>query len=98
LLQESGYFNVSIEPDYSYDEIYHLVAVILKVKSTPERAKIGTIHFNDGQQVLSEKELSGAMKVYKGDKYNADKVDKGVDKIRKKFVEQGYLTAKVRAE
>jgi len=98
LLQETGYFNVTIEPDYIYDDKYSLVTVVLNVKAIPQRAKIGAIQFHDGQQILSDDDLSHALKVSRNDNYDADKVSKGVDQIRQKYVSKGYLTAKVSVE
>jgi len=98
LLEEVGYFNVTINPEYSPDEETRLMTVILKAESFNSPAKIRSVVISGVQKILSDKDLRGALKVVDGDDFNADKIDKGVNRIRLKLVDSGYLTAKVKAE
>jgi outer membrane protein insertion porin family len=98
LLEEVGYFNVTINPEYSPDETTRLMTVILKADALDAPAKIRGVAINGAQKLLSDKDLRGALKVSDGDDFNQDKIDKGVSRTRQKFVDSGYLTAKVRAD
>jgi outer membrane protein insertion porin family len=98
LLEEVGYFNVTIDPEYSSDETTRLMTVVLKAKTLNPPAKIRNVAFNGTQKLLSNKDLEGALKVSEGDTFSADKIDKGTNRIRQKFVDSGYLTAKVRPD
>ena len=98
LLEEVGYFNVTITPQYSPDETTRLMTVILKADAINSPAKIRNVVISGDQKLLSEKDLRGALKISEGDDFNADKIDKGTDRIRQKFVDGGYLTAKIRPE
>jgi len=95
LLEEAGYFNASITHEDSCDPESRLETVILKADVSKERAKIRSIQIGIGQQIFSDSELHRTLKVSEGDDFNADKVDKGVARIRQKFVDKGYLTAKI---
>jgi outer membrane protein assembly factor BamA len=97
LLEEVGYFNVVINPEYIPDERTRLMSVILQAETRDAPAKIRNITINGGLKLLSEKDILTALKVDDGDDFNADRIDKGVDRIRQKFVDKGYLTARVRA-
>lgn len=98
LLEEVGYFNVTITPVYSPDERTRLMTVILKADALGAPAKIQNVVISGAQKLLSDKDLRAALKVNVGDDFNQDKIDKGVERIRQKFVGGGYLTAKVRAD
>ena len=98
LLEEVGYFNVTITPQYSPDETTRLMTVILKADAVNAPAKIRGIAITGSQKLLSDKDLRRALKVSEGDDFNADKIEKGINRIRQKFVDSGYLTAKVRAD
>ena len=98
LLEEVGYFNVTITPQYSPDETTRLMTVILKADAVNAPAKIRGIAITGSQKLLSDKDLRRALKVSEGDAFNADKIDKGINQIRQKLVDSGYLTAKVRAD
>ena len=98
LLEEVGYFNVTITPQYSPDETTRLMTVILKADTLNAPAKIRSIAISGARNLLSDKDLSNALKVSEGNDFNADKIDKGINRIRQKFVDSGYLTAKVKPE
>jgi len=98
LLEEVGYFNVAVNPEYSPDEKTRLMTVVLKVNSSNSPAKIRTVSINGAKKLISDKQMRGALKISDGDEFNAEKIDKGVTRLRQLFVDSGYLTAKVRAE
>jgi len=98
LIEENGFFNATITPEYSSDPKTRLETVVLKANASEKKATILAIEFTGGQKILSDNVLRDALNVSKGDDYNADKIDKGIVKLRQKFVDAGYLTAKVRVE
>jgi len=97
LLEEVGYFNVAINPEYIPDESTRLMSVILQAETRDAPAKIRTITITGGLKLFSEKDIRNALKVDDGDDFNVIRIDKGVNQIRQKFVEKGYLTARVQA-
>jgi len=98
LVEENGYFNAMIAPVYTFDPKTRLVAIVLKAKASEKKATILAIRFNGEQKILSEKELHDALNVSKGDDYNADKINKGIVRLQQKFIDKGYLTARVRVD
>jgi len=65
LLEEVGYFDVTITPEYLPDETTRLMTVILKAETLHSPAKIRDVTINGAQKLLSDKDLRGALKVSK---------------------------------
>lgn len=98
LIEENGYFNATITPEYSFNPNNRLATVLLKATANPKRAKLRTIQISGGQQIFPDKDLLSALKLSQGDDFNLADMDKGTANVRKKFFEKGYLTAKVRVD
>ena len=97
LLEDVGYFNATISPEYLPNELSRLMSVVLVVNSSASPAKIRTIAISGNQTILSNDSVRDALDVDEGDEFNADKIDRGVNRVRQKFVDKGYLTNRVRA-
>ncbi len=94
LLRAEGYFGATITPDYYLDEMTHLAFVTLKAVPGA-RSKVGTVQVHGGVQTFSAKELLDDFGMKSGDEYSATKADKGLNKIRTKYTELGFLNTKV---
>jgi len=97
LLTSDGYFDAKINPQYHLEESTRLAFVTLNVLSGP-RARVGNVRVHGGEQTFSEKDLVDAFGLKSGKEYSSSKADKGVNNIRSKFSDLGFLNTKVTAD
>lgn len=95
LIEEAGYFNATIQAEYTPDDKTRLMAIVLRAAIPKDKAKIKDIRIAGEESIFPGKVLLDEMKLSRGDDYNATKLSKDVTRIRQKFVDKGYLTAKV---
>jgi outer membrane protein assembly complex protein YaeT len=97
LLKSEGYFQAAITPDHHLDDKTHLAFITLVVMPGT-RAKVGNLQVHGGVQTFSQKELVDAFGLKSGDEYSAGKAEKGLTKIRTKYLNLGFLNTKVTAD
>ena len=90
-----GYFDVDVKHRLKFSEDKSKVQIIYEV-SEGIRYKIRNIEVA-GNNILSEEEIRGMMKVEEGIAYNTRDINKDVDAIRTKYGEQGRLFCQVDA-
>lgn len=88
-----GYFDVEITPKERFSEDKSKLEIHYHVEEGV-RYTIRKIEL-DGNQVMTEEQLRGMMKVAEGIHYNARDIAKDVDVIRTKYGEQGRLKCQV---
>jgi outer membrane protein assembly complex protein YaeT len=101
LLEEEGYFNAVITPEYVPDESTRLMTVNLTTPITKEsRARIGTVKIIGGEATFPPEagELQDAFGLSKGDRFSADALARGTSEILRKFAELRFLNNKVNAQ
>ncbi|WP_397570902.1 outer membrane protein assembly factor [Schlesneria sp. T3-172] len=90
-----GYFDVDIKHTLKFSEDRSKVKILYTIDEGI-RYKIRSIEV-DGNNVISEEEIRGMMKVAEGVHYNTRDINKDVDAIRTKYGEQGRLFCRVDA-
>lgn len=88
-----GYFDVQITPEQKFSEDKSTVELHYQIEEGV-RYRINEISIV-GNDVISEEEIRGLMKVSSGDDYNERHIAKDVESIMAKYGEQGRLFAQV---
>ena len=94
LLEDQGYFNATITPEYVFEESTKLAHVIFKAQ-TMDQAKIGSLQLQGGEQTFSNEELLDTFDSSPDDDFLADLLSEGAGRIREKFTELGFLNTRV---
>jgi outer membrane protein assembly complex protein YaeT len=94
ILEEAGYFNVTLTKAYGPDNDFRLRSVVLTAIAGP-RARIGEVVIEGGEGMLPAEDLRDALDVSTGFPYIAGNVDKGRTAIQKKFVDENFLNTRV---
>ncbi|HEX4997199.1 MAG TPA: POTRA domain-containing protein [Terriglobia bacterium] len=94
LLENQGYFNATLRPDFMFDQKNRLVNVALNADVFP-RARISGISIEGGEQTFSVVELEKALGIDVGDNFSEDKLESGVARIQQKFTRLGFLNTQI---
>jgi outer membrane protein assembly complex protein YaeT len=91
---------------YRFELRQHLQFGSSRIEGRPDRRssrpsatrfEIGSIQFQ-GQTLLPEKDLRGKLKVRSGDKFDFQKIQKGLDRLHEYYADQGRLEADIRMQ
>src|ERR1041385_501004 len=87
LLRNEGYLEATISPEVKFDQSRMLAEVTLRAENV-RRAIIGDIKIVGGEETFPDrKPLYDGFGLHAGRNYTADSADKGIRKIREKFVD-----------
>jgi len=98
ILEEAGYFNVSLTVRSERDDVHRLQNLELIANTDAKsKARISAINIEGANGILPPSDLSHALHISTGDVYSADNVDRGVSAIQQEFLDKNFLNTRVEA-
>lgn len=94
ILEEAGYFNAVLAPEYQFHEATRLVTVILRAAVKPP-ARVSTIQLHGGEDTFQADELRRALDLSEGKVFTRDGLERGTAAIRQKFSDLGFLNTRI---
>lgn len=100
LLEAEGFFGAELGATYTQNVETRLATSVIQVAVGPA-ARVGEIRFNGGEQTFTDSELRDAFDVGFGDRFTAERVRIGEDRLRTLFADvegrAGFLETRVEA-